>query len=153
MSGDATALGQAVVIGQCVSCLVLTGVALVVQVVVYPGLRTAGRAAPGSWRLLHAEHSRRITLAVGPPWLVQGVTCAALLGVRPSGVPRWEGLLACGFGLATVLLTLGWAIPLHTRLADRYDDSAARSLLWANGARLLAWAGAGALSIVLVLAA
>ena len=55
---------------------VLTGVGWVVQLVVYPAFRLVGGDA---WAPYHRAHTRAITRVVGLPWLVQGVSTAALL--------------------------------------------------------------------------
>ena len=136
-------LTQAVLVGQALSCTVLAGVALVVQCVVYPGLIDVGRSAPATWTVIHAHHSSRIGRVVALPWAVQGVTCAVLL-VAPGGPPCWFSAVLALLGLVTVGSTLGWAVPLHTRLATGYDDALASALLRANLPRLCAWAVAGA---------
>ncbi len=150
---NASPFALSVIIGQAASCLILTGLALVVQLVVYPGLISFGRLAPAAWSALHEAHSRRIAVAVAAPWLVQGVTCAALPFVTLPGVPTWQVLLAGALGLLTVAATVGWAVPLHTRLSGRYDDRLAHRLLRANLVRLVAWAAASALALVMLLGA
>ena len=59
------------------STCALAGLVWVVQLVVYPGFREVGPTH--AWPAAHAAHSRRISLTVGPPWMVQAVTLALLL--------------------------------------------------------------------------
>ncbi len=126
----------------------LAGLAVVVQLVVYPAFLLVG-PTPG-WAAYHRQHSAAITKAVLLPWAVQGATCALLLLRRPDGVPLWCALVAGALGLASVVLTAAWAVPLHERLGAGYDEALARSLLTANGWRVLVW-GASALVALLAL--
>lgn len=121
----------------------LTGLVWVVQLVVYPGFRTVGDGP--SWSAFHAAHTRAIGPAVGLPWAVQGATLAVLLVHRPAGVPLWLVLVAAALGLATVVVTLVWSVPLHGRLAA-YERSARTldgvdRLIATNWLRTAAWSG------------
>ncbi len=128
----------------------LAGISWTVQLVVYPGFLDVGPT--GRWTAFHASHSRRIAYVVGPPWAVQGVTCALLLLRRPAGVPLALVLLAGALGLATVVLTVGVAVPLHARLVP-YDAAVARRLLRAHALRTTAWTvGGGCATAMLLLA-
>lgn len=128
----------------------LTGLAWVVQLVVYPAFRTVGPTA--AWPAFHDAHSRSIAVAVGPVWAVQGGTLALLLLARPAGVPLALVLLAGALGAATVVVTVLAAVPLHTRLQP-YDDGLARRLLAAHGLRTAAWTAGLACAAAMVLAA
>ncbi|MCU1692145.1 MAG: hypothetical protein JWM64_1236 [Frankiales bacterium] len=123
----------------------LAGLVVVVQLVVYPAFLLVG-PTPG-WAAYHAAHSAAITRAVLLPWAVQGLTCALLLVRRPDGVPLWCALLAGALGLASVVLTAAWAVPLHTRLGEGYDERLARRLLTANAWRVLVWSASAAVAL------
>ena len=112
----------------------LAGLVWVVQLVVYPSFRLVGGGP--SWPAFHAAHSRAVALAVGPPWAVQGVAVAALL-VRDGPTPLL--LLTGALALATVVLTVGVSVPLHTRLGQGYDDAVAQRLVTTNWLRTAAW--------------
>ena len=116
----------------------LTGLTWVVQLVVYPSFLLVGPTA--AWPAVHAAHSRRVTLAVGPPWAVQGVTVGVLLLDRPAGVPVALLLTAAVLALATVAVTVLAAVPLHERLQP-YDEGRARRLLAVSWVRTAAWTG------------
>ena len=65
-----------------VAVAALAGVGWAVQLVVYPAFRLVGVT---DWARYHAAHTRAITRVVALPWLVQGVSTAALLVVPPAG--------------------------------------------------------------------
>ncbi len=114
----------------------LTGLTWLVQLVVYPSFRTVGPTA--AWPAFHDAHARGTAYAVGLPWAAQGATLAALLVDRPRGVPLALVLAAGALGLATVLLTVGRAVPLHGRLQP-YDAGFVTQLLRASAWRTAAW--------------
>jgi hypothetical protein len=122
--------------------LILAGAGWVVQAVVYPAFALVPAAA---WPRYHAEHSRRISFVVGPPWLVQGATTVVLLvddATRPL-------VLVCAVAaLAGVLLTVG-AVREHGRLAPGVDGAVLRRLLRWNMARSLVWTAGGVAALVL----
>lgn len=128
----------------------LAGMVWTVQLVVYPAFLLVGPplAHTPAWAAFHEAHSRGITVAVGAPWAVQGVTCALLLVDRPAGVPLVLALLAGALGLATVVLTLAVQVPLHTRLGQGYDEALARRLLRTNRARVAVWTAAAVVALV-----
>ena len=123
----------------------LAGLVWVVQLVVYPGFRLVGPTA--AWPAVHAAHGRAISVAVGVPWAVQGLSLAALL-VRDGPTPLLvlTGLLA----LTTVAVTVGVSVPLHTRLGQGYEESAARRLVRTNWLRTAAWTAGTACAAALV---
>ena len=129
-----------------VATAALAGLVWVVQLVVYPSFLLVG-GGPG-WPAVHAAHTRAITLVVGLPWAVQGLSLAGLL-VRdgPSPLRLATGALA----LATVLVTVAVSVPLHTRLGQAYDEAAARRLVRTNWLRTAAWTGGTVCAALLVL--
>ncbi|MEO6879710.1 MAG: hypothetical protein ABI181_02025 [Mycobacteriaceae bacterium] len=103
----------------------LAGLGWTVQATAYPAFADV----PASrWTAHHAGHSRRITLAVGPAWIVQG---AATLWWLLSSFGALSVVHALG-ALAGVLLTVGLAVPAHQRLARGFSPAAHRDLLRAN---------------------
>jgi hypothetical protein len=125
-----------------VAAAVLAGVGWVVQIVVYPAFRLVG---DDEWAGFHASHSRGITRVVAVPWLVQGVSTAALLLTALGPDTAALAVLA----LVTVVATVAAAVPAHGRLAaaDRTDVTV---LLRANLVRTLAWTGSAVLAAALV---
>ncbi len=118
---------------------VLLGLSTTVQRVVYPAFAHVGPTS--AWAAAHALHLRRISQVVALPWLVQGVTTAALLLLsRPAGVPLWLVGLTAVLAAATVGLTVLGAVPAHDRLAS-YDEQTLARLLRASAWRTAAWAG------------
>lgn len=113
----------------------LLGLSLTVAIVVYPSFSLVG---PERWARFHVQHSRRITLAVGPPWLAQAAGLAVWLLAGPGST--LPALLLCGVGaLAAVLLTVAGAVPVHERLSAGFDGGLHRRLLRWHWARTLAW--------------
>jgi hypothetical protein len=116
----------------------LTGLSWVVQLVVYPGFRAVGPTQ--AWADFHDAHGRGMTFAVVVPWLAQGVTVAALLVLRPEGVPLWLLLLAAALAGVTVAVTALSSVPLHSRLSD-YDRVLVDRLIATHRLRTAAWTG------------
>jgi len=129
-----------------VSVAVLAGVGWVVQLVVYPAFWLVGAA---DWASYHAAHTRAITHVVAVPWLVQGMSTAALL-LAPASV----GLVAAGvlaaLAATTVAATVAVAVPAHGRLAAAAGDVDLAALLRANLVRTLAWTASTVVAAVLL---
>jgi hypothetical protein len=128
----------------------LTGLAWVVQLVVYPGFRAVGPTP--AWPGFHAAHSRSMALAVVLPWATQGATLGALLAARPGGVPLWLVLLAGALGLVTVAVTVLSSVPQHRRLGQ-YDAVLVDRLLAGHRLRTAAWTAGTACAAGMVLLA
>lgn len=126
----------------------LAGLVWVVQLVVYPSFRVVG---PGpAWSAVHAHHTRAMGLVVSVPWAVQGLTLAALLLRRPAGTSLPLLLVTGALAATTVAVTLLSSVPLHSRLAGRYDDALARRLVATNWLRTAAWTAGAVCSLVLL---
>ncbi len=123
----------------------LAGLIWVVQLVVYPAFALVGPTP--AWHALHEAHARAISRVVLLPWAVHGGTCALLLLRRPEGVPVGLTLLAGALGLATVGVTAGFSVPLHTRLGAGFDPALVRRLLGTNRLRVAAWTGAAGVAL------
>ena len=131
-----------------VATAVLTGVAWVSLVVIYPAFALVG---PGEWARYHAAHVRAITRVVGLPWAVQGMSTAALLLDPPDGAQAASVALAC-LALAAVVLTFAGAVPAHNRLGAT-STADARALTTLNRVHLvrgLVWTAETALAALLL---
>jgi hypothetical protein len=126
------------------TCL-LAGLVWVVQLVVYPAFLEVGPT--GAWAAYHAAHSRRMVRVVTLPWAVQGGSLAALLLVHRGDRFLLTALSVCA--VATVLLTVAGAVPIHQQLAT-YDAAKVRRLLRINGLRTAAWSVGAVLSLALL---
>jgi hypothetical protein len=113
----------------------LCGVGWLVQLALYPAFATVGPTT--AWPDHHREHSRALTLVVGPPWAVQGLALAVLLVTAPGPLV----LLAAALGLAPVVVTIVWSLRCHATLSTGYDEQALASLLSSNRVRALLWTG------------
>ena len=123
----------------------LAGVTWVIQVLVYPGFRIVGPTE--QWSSFHAAHTRRISLIVGPPWALQGLSLAGLLLTGTGSLPLLAVASVCA--LATVVLTVRGAVPLHERLAN-YDPATASALIRVSAWRTAAWTIGAVASVALL---
>jgi hypothetical protein len=98
------------------------GFQLTVTWLVYPAL---GDLVASSWGRSHTAHSRRIVPLVGLVYLAVVVTVAGSLIVEPD-VPR---LVAAAASAVVLVLTAGFAAPLHGRLGPGRDPRFFRRLL------------------------
>lgn len=119
----------------------LLGLSVTVALVVYPAFARVGAA---EWPDYHRQHSSAITRAVGPAWLVEGLATVGWLvqrGFVDGGA--WLTALALVHALAaaaSVVLTVGGAVPRHQALAGGFDAGAHGRLLTSHRWRTLAWA-------------
>ena len=133
-------------IAHLVAVAALAGVGWVVQLVAYPAFRLVSTEG---WVRYHAGHTRAITRVVAVPWLVQGMSTAALLIVPPHGC-RLAAVVLAALALVTVVVTVCMAVPAHARLAAAPDPADVTLLLRANLARTLAWTGSTGLAATLL---
>jgi hypothetical protein len=122
----------------------LAGLAWTVQLVVYPSFREVGPTP--AWPAAHAAHSRRITVAVGPAWAVQGGCVAALLLLRPGPLV----LLTAALAALTVASTVAVQVPLHARLSRGWDEAAATRLVRSTWLRTAAWTAGAVCALALL---
>ena len=113
----------------------LLGLGVVVSVVVYPAFSLVGDT---EWPAYHAAHSRAITWAVGPAWLLQGVLSAWWILSRISTLSLIHGV----FAATGVLLTILGAVPQHNRIAVSRDVASLTRLANAHRLRTAAWLAA-----------
>ena len=138
---------------QAIATWYMTGVIWFVQVVHYPLMARVGRA---EWVGYEHAHTRLTTFVVAPGMFVELGTAIALLVVlhtTPSDttwalVVTWVGAAL----LAVVWVsTFALQVPLHTRLAARYEDRDQRRLVQTNWIRTLAWSARALIMTALLL--
>lgn len=116
--------------------LFMTGVIWFVQIVHYP-LLTFVRAEADLGR--QARSSRVTTALVSLPMLVEALTGAAFLRLRPFFMDRdvvWIGMALLGvIWLSTFLVQM----PMQRRLARGFERPVHRNLVLTNWVRTLAW--------------
>jgi hypothetical protein len=115
----------------------LTGLIWFVQVVHYPLFAAVG---PDAFAAYHRAHTRRTTLVVAAPMLIEMATSLTLVVRPPMGVDRtlpWVGLtLVVAIWLITALVQ----VPLHGRLArEGRDLGVIQGLVRSNRVRVLLW--------------
>lgn len=110
------------------------GFQAVVTVVVYPALRDL---APEAWAAGHEAHSRRISVLVGPVYLLVLLACGWSL--YDGAAMSWGGVLAVGGNALALATTAFVAAPTHGRLGREGPEPAlVARLLLADRVRLLA---------------
>ncbi len=129
------------------STWLLVGLIWFVTVSHYPLFALVGL---GAFTRYHAAHSRRTTLLVALPMLIEAFS-SAVLALWP---PLPELRLVCVLGLALVVViwfsTAALQMPRHRVLALGYDAACHQSLVRTNWIRTLAWTGRGLLVLLLV---
>ena len=114
----------------------MTGLIWFVQVVHYPLMRRVGSAGFVEYE---AAHTRRTTLVVGPPMLVEAACPLWIAVAPPTGISPgagWTGvLLVALIWLSTALVQ----VPQHTRLSAGFDAGAHRLLVGGNWFRTVLW--------------
>jgi uncharacterized membrane protein len=126
--------------------LFMTGLIWFVQIVHYP---LFARVGPAGFSAYSEAHQRLTTLVVGPAMLVEAVTAAMLVFMRPAGVSPallWAGLALLG---AIWLSTAFLQVPLHGRLAAGFSAEACEALVTTNWIRTVAWSARGAIVAVI----
>ena len=121
----------------------MTGLIWFVQIVHYPQFAGVGTEAFAAY---HRRHTTATTWVVGPPMLIEAVTTALLLWVRPSG-------MSMGMAIAGVtLLVIIWAstallqVPTHDRLAaGGFNEKSGQWLCRTNWIRTVCWTARGIL--------
>lgn len=113
----------------------LTGLIWTIQLVHYPLFAAVGTEA---WPRYHALHNTWITLAVGPAMVAELVLAAALVLVRPPGLPLWLTGLAAALALSTWGFTVLVSVPIHAQLSV-FDPVAIQRLVDTNWLRTIAW--------------
>lgn len=122
--------------------LYLVGLIWCIQLVHYPLFAQVGQAGFAAYE---CAHSSLITLAVGPPMLLEAATTALLLVYRPVIIPLSATLVGALLLAAIWLSTMFLQVPQHNRLAAGFDDAAHQFLVRSSWLRTVAWSLRGAL--------
>jgi len=126
----------------------MTGLIWFVQIVHYPLM---GAVQADAFPAYEVAHQRRTTWVVGPVMLIEA-SCAVLLFWLPHG--EFTGTTLRWVGLA--LLSIIWVstsvmqVPLHAKLAIRFDNAVWRRLLASNWLRTFAWSDRGIVALLLL---
>jgi hypothetical protein len=125
----------------------MIGVIWFVQIVHYPMFSMVGRDGFAAYE---ATHSRRTTVVVAAPMLMELATGAYLALRPPPGVPpaaMWAGL-----GLIGVIWLSTWLlqVPGHRALEAGFDPRVHRALVGTNWIRTVAWTARGILLLVVL---
>ena len=127
--------------------LFMAGVIWFVQVVHYPLFRAVG---PDCFARYHADHTRLTTRVVVAPMLVELVTALTLLVTPPGDASPAVLWVNAALAVLVWVATFAVAVPLHSRLARRYDDADATRLVATNWLRTALWSARGVLALSLL---
>lgn len=125
-----------VLLAGAVASWAMVGVIWMVQIVQYPMLAAHG---PDTAAAAARDHQHRISFVVGPLMAVEGATALILLFDRPATMSGLSALTAAALLGVALLSTTLVQVPLHRRIAERYDPVAARRLVHTNWVRTAAW--------------
>lgn len=125
----------------------MAGLIWVIQVVHYPLFRRVGRE---EFVAYERDHTGRMGRVLAVPAITEIVTGAALVFVRPEGVPLGP-VLAAGAVLAAIWVMTGLVqAPLHGRLSAGHDPALIDRLVGSNWWRTAGWTLRGVLVVVMV---
>lgn len=135
-------MAEVVLIVHAFATLAMVGLIWFVQIVHYPLMGSVGGLEFPEYE---REHQRRTTLVVAPLMLTEAATALLLLVLRPERVGIawvWIGVaLLAGLWASTFF----WQVPVHTRLAERFDAGDHRRLVRSNWVRTFGWSLRGVL--------
>ncbi|MEM9201520.1 MAG: hypothetical protein AAGC53_07660 [Actinomycetota bacterium] len=137
----------ALALAHATATLVMAGVIWFVQIVHYPLFSAVPEA---SFVAYEQRHTYLTGFVVGPPMAVEGATAIALVVARPDGVP--VALTVAGFAVLGIvtLSTIFIQVPLHGRLAERWDSADAQRLVRSNWIRTIGWSVRGAIAVAIL---
>ena len=129
------------------SSLAMTGLIWFVQVVHYP---LFPYAAAGDFPAFASEHQWRTGWVVGPLMLLEAAT-ATLLLVSPMGPAALRLAWFAWALLVSIWLSTAFVqVPLHRRLASRFDPQTVRRLVLTNWWRTVAWTARSFVAVLLL---
>ena len=129
-------------IANVISTWYMVGLIWMVQVVHYPLFEKVG---PEQYVSYQTSHQSLTSLVVGPPMLIEIVTAACLLWVRPTAVPAWLVYAALALLLVVWASTAFIQVPCHEKLTSGFDAAIHSRLVVSNWIRTVGWTGRGAL--------
>ncbi|MDG2020900.1 MAG: hypothetical protein P8J59_03020 [Phycisphaerales bacterium] len=125
-----------VLLVQIASTGLLTGLIWTIQMVHYPLFAAVGDVPFADYQ---HQHSKRITVLVGPLMLLEAASAALLVGLRPTNVPEWIPWAGLALVIVIWLSTALIQVPCHTRLAGGFDSEVHQRLVRSNWIRTIAW--------------
>lgn len=118
---------------QLASCLLMTGLIWLVQLVHYPSFHFVH---PQRFQEFHLHHSSRITFIVAPLMGLELLTAILLVYEKSGSYVWWLNLL----GVVLIwACTAFLSVPLHNQLANGYDYDKVNALVVTNWPRTLIW--------------
>ncbi len=138
---------RVLVVAHCVASCFMVGMIWTVHLLHYPLFEYVGE---DTYVRFQQEHVDRIGSLLLVPWLTEGVTLLALIGLAFFGGRRDLRMptVINALSMAVVLVISGfWSAPAHGDLSDGFDPVVHDRLMNANLVRTLAWTVCGAMSI------
>ena len=132
---------------QLAATLTMVGIIWFVQIVHYPLFAQVGRQ---DFRRYEMDHQRLTSWVVGPPMLVELLSCSALLWLQPELIPASALWLSLALLLTVWCVTYTVQVPQHASLVLSYDSVTQRRLVLGNWIRTVAWTARGLLVLWMV---
>ncbi|MEM1329728.1 MAG: hypothetical protein AAGG07_04135 [Planctomycetota bacterium] len=124
--------------------LYMMGLIWFVQVVHYPLFARVGREQAAAYEI---AHTKRTTLAVGPPMLAEAITAGAIALAPPDGIEPIWAYVGAALVLVLWLSTALVQVPCHHTLSRGFDQRAWTRLVRTNWIRTVIWTARGVLAL------
>ena len=144
MSGS---IAEAVLIAQVLASVGMFGVIWTIQLVHYPLM---ANIPPTAFVDYERQHSKAITLIVGPLMAIEGICVLAVFFARPSGISFWLALTGGIVEALAIGTTAFVSAPLHGRLEKGYDAAVLSLLIRTNWIRTVAWTTRGFIAVAML---
>lgn len=140
-------MSEAILLIHAFATCALVGLIWFVQVVHYPLMAAV---PPERFSAFALAHQRRTTGVVGPLMLAEAATCVLIaLGATPgvNAFARFAGAAALSLVWMSTFLV---QVPLHARLAQRFDARDHARLVASNWVRTVLWTARGVIAALLL---
>ncbi|MBC61112.1 MAG: hypothetical protein CMP11_01545 [Zetaproteobacteria bacterium] len=117
------------------SCLMMTGVIWIVQLVHYPSF---AYVAQDKFTDFEVFHQKRISLVVLPLMLTEFISHFCLYLMKPYPIFSLESLSTFSL-LGIWFVTFFMCVPCHSKLCQMYDKNLLRKLIYYNWLRTFFW--------------
>ncbi len=126
----------------------MVGLIWFVQIVHYPLMRNVSAEGFSRYAL---SHQQRTTWIVGPVMLIEA-SSALILAWLSRNDSTSNRLAWIGIALLAIvwLSTFALQVPMHARLATRFDETHWRRLVWTNWIRTIVWTLRGGVSLAML---
>lgn len=118
------------------SCLLMTGLIWLIQIVHYPYFRFVSE---DRFVEAHHFHSNRISWIVLPIMLLELISSCFLLATAGAVIPLTTNILSFALLIGIWTSTFALQVPLHNRLGQAKDLESLQKLVVSNWLRTIGW--------------